>query len=138
MGALKDEKIYSRFGEKVSERVASKWQSATSTAEKWKVIRDGLKDVGESVLGWETKRQPDWFKESISVLENGIDKRNMLFGRWLRSGKVSDHQRYVAQRRIVAGAVKKAKNEWLQKKAEEVERGLLSGHTSGGCWRSMK
>ncbi len=137
VGALKDEKICSRFSEKVSERVASKWQSATSTAEKWEVIRDWLKDVGESVLGWETTRQPDWFKESISVLKDGINKRNMLFGR-LRSGKVSDHQRYVAQRRIVAGAVKKAKNEWLHKKAEEVERGLLSGHTGGGCWRSMK
>ncbi len=37
--------------------MARKWQSATSTAEKWEVIRDGLKDVGESVLGWETKIQ---------------------------------------------------------------------------------
>ena len=37
----------------------------------------------------------------------------MLFRRWLRSGsRNSDRQKYVAQRKTVAGAVKRAKNDW--------------------------
>ena len=115
----------------------SNWQGGASGAEKWKVIRDGLVSAGESVLGWETRRQPDWFKESASVLKELIEKRNMLFGKWLRSGRISDRQRYVAQRRVVAGAVKRAKNDWLQVKAKAVEIGMLSGGTGGKAWRSM-
>ena len=38
----------------------------------------------------------------------------------------------MAQRRVVAGVVKRTKNEWLQRKAEEVELGLVSGHMGGG------
>ena len=107
-------------------------------AEKWEVIRDGFVSTGESVLGWECRKQPDWFKESAPALEGLIKKRNLLFGRWLRSGRNSDRQRYVAQRRVVAGAVKKAKNEWLQEKARAVEVGMLSGGTGGGAWRCMR
>ena len=32
----------------------------------------------------------------------------MLFGRWLKSGSNGDRQKYVSQRRVVAGAVKLA------------------------------
>ena len=55
-----------------------------------------------------TIRQTDSFRESGPVLIELIDKRN-LFSRWLRSGRNSDRQRYVAQRRTVARAVKRAK-----------------------------
>ena len=109
------------------------WQSAASGAEKWEVIRDGLTDAGQSVLGWENRRQPDWFKESASVLERCIEKRSMLFRRWLRSGRNSDRQKYVAQRKTVAGAVKRAKNDWLQQKAKAVEAWMMSGTLRWGC-----
>ena len=88
--------------------------------EKWEVIRDGFVGAAKSVLGWESRRQPDWFKENAPVLKELIDKKNLLFGRWLRSGENSDRQRYVAQRRVVAETVKMAKNEWLQEKAKSV------------------
>ena len=70
VGALKDEKVRESFNEKVCENIESIWQSAASGAEKWEVIRDGLTDAGQSVLAWENRRQPDWFKESASVLES--------------------------------------------------------------------
>ena len=56
-----------------------------------------------------------------------IEERNDLFGRWLRSGRNSDRQRYVAQWRKAAAVVKKAKNAWFQEKAREIEIGKLSG-----------
>ena len=132
VGTLKDEKVRESFNKKVCEYIKSIWQSAASGAEKWEVIRDGLTDTGQSVLGWENRRQPDWFKESASVLERCIEKRNMLFRRWLRSGRSSDRQKYVAQRKTVAGAVKRAKNDWLQQKAKVVEAGMMSGRSGGG------
>ena len=62
----------------------------------------------------------------------------MLFRKLLRSGRNSDRQKYVAQRKTGAGAVKRAKNDWLQQKAKAVEAGMMSGHSGGGAWRSMK
>ena len=38
----------------------------------------------------------------------------------------------------MAGAVKRAKNDWLQEKAKAVEAGMMSGHSGGGAWQSMK
>lgn len=40
----------------------------------------------------------------------------------------------VIGRGFMAGGVKKASSEWLQKKAEEVEIGLLSCCMGGGSW----
>ena len=37
----------------------------------------------------------------------------MYFGRWLKSWSNGDSQKYVSQRKLVAGAVKQAKNDWL-------------------------
>ena len=62
----------------------------------------------------------------------------MLFRRWLRSGRNSDRQKYVVQRKSVAGAVKRAKNDWLQQKAKAVEAGMMSGRSGRGAWQSMK
>ena len=73
-------------------------------------------------------------KDNASVLKELIECRNMLFGRWLKSGSNGDRQKYVSQRRIVAGAVKLAKNDWQQ---ELVEVGLLSGG-SVLAWRSIR
>ncbi len=97
--------------------VEENWDSGLNGTGKWEVIRDSIAGAAEDVLGWETRRQPDWFKESSLVLKGLIEKRNDdLFGRWLRSGRNSDRQRFVAQRRKAAAAVKKAKNAWLQEK----------------------
>ena len=62
----------------------------------------------------------------------------MLFVRWLKSGSNWDRQKYVSQRRLVAGAVKQAKNDWQQEKARLVEVGMLSGGSSGLAWWSIR
>ena len=36
----------------------------------------------EATLGWETRKQPDWFREKGPLLSELIDKRNWLFQRW--------------------------------------------------------
>ena len=50
----------------------------------------------------------------------------------------SDRQRYVLQRRKVTKAVKKAKNDWLQEKASEVEVAMLFGSSHRSMWKSLR
>ena len=96
----------------------------------WEVIRDGMVDAAEITLGWETRNQPDWFKEKGSLLKELIDRRNLQ--------RNSDRQRYVLQRREVTKAVKKAKNDWLQEKANEVEVAMLSGGSHRSMWKCLR
>ena len=84
--------------------------------------REWMVMAAEDTLGWETRKQPDWFREKGHL--DLIERSNSLFQRWLWSGKNEDRQRYVVQRREVA--VRKAKNEWLQEKARAVEVGMLT------------
>lgn len=101
------------------------------------MISDGMVDAAEIRLRWETRNQPDWFKQKGSLLKELIDRRNLLFQRWVRSGRNSDRQRYVLQRKEVTKAVKKAKNDWLQEKANEVEVVMLSGGCHRRVWKCL-
>ena len=138
VSALQDERVCKSFQEKVCRNVENNWGHEKSGTKMWEVIKDGLVSAADNVLGRESRRQPDWFKECGPILEELRNKRNMLFGKWLRSGRNSDRQRYIAQRRLVAGAVKRAKNEWLQEKARIVEVGMLSSGSKGNAWKSMR
>ena len=102
----------------------------------WKVNKGSMVSAAGSILGFESRKQPDWFKVSSVVLSELIEKRNALFGKWLSSGANCDRQMYV-QRRLVASAVKRA-NDWLLKKARSVEAGMLSNGSTGCAWRSLK
>ena len=62
---------------------------------------DRLVGAAESVIGYESRRQPDWYKDNASVLRELIERRNMLFGTWLKSGSKGNRQKYVSQRRLV-------------------------------------
>ena len=135
---LHDVKVRERFVEKVGDIVESNWDEMASGVEMWEVIRDGMVDAAEITLGWETKNQPDWFKEKGSLLQELIGRRNLLFQRWLRSRQNSDRQRYVLQRREVTKAVKKAKNDWLQEKANEVKVAMLSGGSHRSMWKCLR
>ena len=71
-------------------------------------------------------------------MRNIIEKRNGLFIRWLRSSRNEDRQRYVAKRGQVNREVRKAKNDWMQEKAREVEVGFMMGKSHRGMWKNLK
>ena len=54
--------------------------------------------VASCILGYEQRKQPDWFKKNGPHLKKIIDERNILFSKWLRSNQHSDKQRYVGER----------------------------------------
>ena len=39
----------------------NKWDDDLNGSDMWDVIRDGMKDTAQQVLGWESRKQPDWF-----------------------------------------------------------------------------
>ena len=78
------------------------------TEEIWGAIRDGFVAGAEVVLGEDCHQQPDWFKESAPSLQPLISLRNSLFKRWLHSQCHWDRQQYIAMRRTVASAFKRA------------------------------
>ncbi len=106
--------------------------------EMWETIRDAMIDAAESTLGRESRRQPDWFKDKGTLLNKLIEERNGLFQKWLRSGRNSNRQRYVVRRREAMKAVRKARNDWLQEKASEVEHAMLTGHSHKSMWKSLR
>ena len=103
VSGLKDVKIREKYMEKVSELVEVSWDEVSSGAE----IREGLVGAAEDTLGWETRKQPDWFREKGPLLSELIDSC-FRDGRGL-TGIVTGRDMYVQQRREVTKAIKKAK-----------------------------
>ena len=81
--------------------------------------------------------QPDWFTAAESFLRPMIAKRNVLFFRWLLSGRGVDRQKYLSQRRSVASAVGSSKNKWLQEKATSIQDALPQGRPNG-VWQGIR
>lgn len=94
--------------------------------------------AAKDVLGYEGRRQPDWFKENEESLKELIDKRNTLFGMRLKTHHHGHRQQYVAQRRLVAAEIKQAKNRWFQEKAQEIEHGMVTGAAGRGVWQGLR
>ena len=137
VSALRSETTTARYKEAIREEIGD-WRSEATGLQKWEAIRDGLMNAAETTLGHQKRNQPDWFKENETILRKHIDKRNLLFSKWLRTQHQSDRQRYVAQRRLVASEVKRVKNEWFQEKAREVDNEMMKGIAGRGVWQGLR
>ena len=60
-----------------------------SVEEQWSAMKLALCESAESALGMESKKRPDWFRESSSVLQPLMAERNRLYTKWLCSGNSS-------------------------------------------------
>ena len=132
---LKDATVREKYSDAVFDTVSAQWESGLDGMKKWSILRDSLTSAAEKVLGWEKRWQPDWFSDNICVLEQLIQRRNMLFARWLKSHSQRDRQRYVTQRRAVSQQIRHSKNNWLQQKACEIERTMKGGV---GAWKGLR
>ena len=98
---------------------------------KLEIIRDSLTESATTILGYDKRRQPDWFQENIFTLKELIIKRNTLFAKRLKTHHNSDRQ-------MVAKEVKRAKNAWFGRKAQEIESEIQKGACSKGIWKGLK
>ena len=124
-----------RFVEEVLERAHAVWPDDGNIDEQWSVFRVALTESAASVLGYEKKHQPDWFRESSDILNPFLQRRNDLYTTWLATGKAKDHDRFKQARGEARRAIRKAKNDWFVAKATEIERGSFGGVE---VWRGIR
>ena len=46
--------------------------------EKWDILKSALCDGAEAVLGYEDRKQPDWFRESETAFKPLLKERNKM------------------------------------------------------------
>ena len=82
-----------------------------------------------------TVSKPDWFRGSADVLEPLFQQKNILYAKWLGSGRVSDRQKFMKVQQDTRKAVRSAKDTWFHSKAEVAQQ-----QRSGGkeVWRSIR
>ena len=118
---LKDAGCAERFREGVR-AMQGDVEVATSTEERWNVMRRAWLKNAEEVCGWSKgsgrRRETWWWTTDVAV---AVEKKQELFRKWKRSGERSDHREYVAARRTARRVVWEAKERRCQELAEELE-----------------
>ena len=79
------------YRECVGTKAVEVWEDEGTVEEKWSAIRSALVEAGKEVLGQEGQQHPDWFRESSEILEPLFQMRNLLYTKWLSSGRAVDH-----------------------------------------------
>ena len=72
----------------------------------------------------------------VDILQPLITSRNALFARWLQCKSHRIRQSYVNMRTVTA-AMRKAKNDWFQQKAKEIESKVQAG-VIGDAWKCLR
>lgn len=130
--------VVDEYQDKVTAAVADPSADPTSPEERWSVLCSAMQDAAESTLGYQKRRQPDWFTENRVTLEPLLDARNTCYRVWCQSSTVEDHRRYKMARSAARAAVRCAKKthgllHWPQASKTPVSTRLVSGRVSRLC-----
>ena len=130
-----EESVRSRYVQGVLERAEDVWHDEAGVEGKWSAVKTALICTAEEVLGRAGRLQPDWFKESTEALQPLLRARNAAYSRWLGSGRSEDLIKFKQARSAARKAIRKAKNDWFQEKASEVEKERFGGKK---VWKAIR
>ena len=119
----------------VEQELQTKWDETSAVQEKWDTLKTALCDGAKAELGYEDKKQPDWFRESEKDLKSLFSERNRLYVLWISTSKDVYKAKY---RRTARQAMRGAKDKWFQRKAFEAERGRHGGKLMWKCIRDIQ
>ena len=102
---------------------------------KWEKFRSAITEVSDKLLGHSKRRQPDWFLESSDVLKPYLMARNDAYRMRLSSSRREDLMKFKQARSTDRRVARKAKNEWFQLKAEQIERQCFGGKD---VWKNIR
>ena len=128
----------SLFQEQVNDRAATEWPVGGSAQEKWEALKSALSKSAEALLGTEDRRHPDWFCESAGRLKPVLQRRNELYTKWLATKCTNDLSQFRRARSECRWAIREAKNQWFQSKAEEAQKARFGGKIVWQCIRDMQ
>ena len=104
------------FQEDADSRAHAIW-SNEGTEEKLQAISSALVEAGKTILGIESRCQPEWFRDSMN-LQSAIEQKNKLYSRWFATKNIAYLQKFQRARSETRQAIRVAKNKWFQEKAE--------------------
>ena len=125
------------FVRSVNQRLQEEWDEMKCVQEKWDTLKMALCDRAKTELGYEDRRQPDWFRESEENLKLLFLEKNRLYALWLSTGKEIYKKKHRIAR-TARRAVRTAKDAWFQRKALEAERGRHYGKLVWKCIRDIQ
>ncbi len=81
--------------------------------EYWKNLRDHLQEIQENIIGMKNvgktkKKKTGWWTDEVKL---EVDKKQLLFRKWLKERTPESRESYVNQRKAVYYAKKKAKSD---------------------------
>ena len=88
---------------------------------KWSAVKTALVHTAENVLGRVGRIQPDWFRESLEALQILPVAGIAAYSRCVRTRNMVEFRKFRQARSTARRAIRKAKNDWLQKKASVIE-----------------
>ena len=119
---VEEESVKSQYLQEVLERAENEWCDKVGVEGKWSAVKSALVAIAEEVFGRAGRLQPGWFRESIEALQPLLVARNAAYSRWLGTGRTEDLSKFQQARSTAKRAIRKAKNDWFQEKAREIER----------------
>ena len=122
----------------VEQELQTKWDETSTVQEKWDKLKSALCDGTKTELGYEDRKQPDWFRESEKDLKSLFSERNRLYVLWVSTSKDVYKVKYKVAQRTARRAMAVAKDKWFQRKAFEAERGRHGGKLVWKCIRDIQ
>ena len=108
-----------------------------SLSEKWSVLRECIVTSAEEKIGRCQRVQPDWYRDSSSILTPLLEQRNKSYADWVAHGRNNDHyyHQFKSARRVARRAVRRAQTSWF----EEVAAGAESARFDGArMWKKIR
>ena len=125
----------SQYLQGVLERAEDEWCDEACAEGKWSEVKRALVSTAEKVLGRAGGLKPSWFQGSIVVLQLFFVARSAAYSRWLGTGRMEDLSKFRQARNTAKRANRKAKNDWFQEKAREIEKKRFGGKKA---WKAIR
>ncbi len=126
------------FSSRAVSNIQSAWCEGNSASEKWRVLRSAITTAAEDTLGFQRRRRPDWYQDSMDILDPVLERRNRLFRLWLDAKTSVAREAYCHARGLARAAVRAAKNNWFCRMASVVEKGRFGEKEVWNSIRAMQ
>ena len=137
---LQHKEIREAYQEKVTEYLVSRPHNPNDSIEhNWEVFKECIVAAGEETARrGRSKKHPDWFVEASDTLQPLIDAKNAALNQFLQKQSVSAKKEFRRCQRTVQSAIDDAKEQWINKVADEAEKARKDGHQRWACVRKLQ
>ena len=121
------------FVRAVDHKLQAEWDETKNIGSEVGYPETALCDGAKRELGYEDRRQSDWFRGSEKDLKPLLSKRNWLYALWLGTGKEIYKRKHKVAQRAARRAIRTAKDDWFQQNVLGAEKGRNGGKLVWKC-----